>query len=240
MPIFKIAVGMSLAAALFSVSAKDRDLTHRGIVNGAPDQIVSPSTEPRLSQGGAARTICKLEKTITAREARALVLTVATEEDFYPNFVGSIAKVESGFNVVALSNKGAFGLMQLLPETARRFGVDLCDPTSNVRGGIRYLRALHEKYRNPFFILAAYNAGELAVDRSRGVPPFPETVRFVADVINDFYVWPVPGEDASHTRRPQATVAPDLIEPRSPASTPQPAEPAARSRSGDGFVTHLD
>ena len=54
------------------------------------------------------------------------------------------------------------------------------DPEANVRGGVRFLRFLHDRYKNPFFILAAYNAGEEAVQKSRGVPPYPETVRFVA------------------------------------------------------------
>ena len=112
--------------------------------------------------------------------------------------------------------------MQLRPETARRFNVDLCDPEANVRGGVRFLRSLHERYRNPFFILAAYNAGEEAVEKSRGVPPYPETVRFVADVMNDFYAWPDPCAErqdsacrhAGHHR-----------------ATPHAARPGARSPS---------
>ncbi|MGF7056263.1 soluble lytic murein transglycosylase-like protein [Bosea sp. OAE752] len=152
-------------------------------------------------------------------EARALVTRVAMEEDFYPDFVLAVAKIESRFNSVAISEKGAFGLMQLMPETAKRFQVDLCDPVGNVRGGIRFLRALHEKYRNPFYILAAYNAGEDAVEKNRGVPAYPETVRYVAEVINDFYTLPAPGR----------TVA-----GRSPSKAPPGAG------WNDGFVMHID
>lgn len=148
-----------------------------------------------------------------------LVARVAAEEDFYPDFVLSVAKTESRFNSVALSEKGAFGLMQLMPVTAKRFKVDLCDPASNVLGGVRFLRALHQKYRNPFYILAAYNAGEGAVEKNRGVPAFPETIRYVAEVINDFYALPAPGRGAARTSSSKAT---------------------AQAAWNDGFVMHID
>lgn len=182
-----------------------------------------------------------------ANEARALVARIAAEEGFFPEFVHSVAKAESGFNSIALSGKGAFGLMQLEAATAKRFAVDLCDPASNVRGGIRFLRALHTKYRNPLFILAAYNAGEGAVAQNRGVPPFPETVRFIAQVINDFYAWPDPADAAGRTDRGAAQLPgqPDLIEPglSAPAaatSLPKPSAAATRARWDGGFVMHVD
>jgi soluble lytic murein transglycosylase-like protein len=120
---------------------------------------------------------CAEAAALPVEQAKALVARVAAEEAFYPEFVLSVAKIESGFGSTARSDKGAYGLMQLMPDTAQRFKVDLCDPEGNIRGGIRLLRTLHARYRNPFFILAAYNAGEEAVRKSRGVPPFPETVR---------------------------------------------------------------
>jgi hypothetical protein len=132
--------------------------------------------------------------------------------------------------------------MQLMPETAQRFKVDLCDPADNVRGGVRFLRALHEKYRNPFFILAAYNAGEGAVEESRGVPPFPQTVRFVAQVINDFYAWPALA--SSHGRAPdrEANNHSSLIEPGVARATPGTSVPQSspQVRWDDGFVMHVD
>jgi hypothetical protein len=180
---------------------------------------------------------------MTVDEARALVVRIATEEGFDPVFVQSVAKIESHFNSTALSNKGAFGLMQLEPETAQRFKVDRCDPTDNVRGGVRFLRALHNKYRNPFFILAAYNAGEGAVDSSRGVPPFPETVRFVARVINDIYTWPVPGQADSQRDLPRKMAdRPDLTEPGITSAQPRASAPtlSSQARWNDGFVMHVD
>jgi soluble lytic murein transglycosylase-like protein len=188
---------------------------------------------------------CKIGQPLAAAEARALVTKIAAQENFYPDFVLSVARSESEFNSIALSDKGAFGLMQLMPATAERFKVDLCDPAGNVLGGVRYLRALHEKYRNPFFILAAYNAGEEAVERNRGVPPYPETVRFVSQVINDFYTWPAPGGATRHDARGAVSSAPDLIEPAGPhaaanATAAPDTKPTAHAGWEDGFVMHID
>ena len=188
---------------------------------------------------------CAAARALPPDEARALVQGIAARENFYPDFVLSVAKNESGFNSVARSQKGAFGLMQLMPETAARFQVDLCDPAGNVLGGVRFLRALHEKYRNPFFILAAYNAGEAVVEKLHGVPPYPETVRFVAAVINDFYAWPTPGRAPRET--PQGAVSaaagsPGLAEPPAFAKPTATAAPTFTGKSGwdDGFVMHFD
>ena len=105
------------------------------------------------------------------------------EEGFYPEFVLAVAHGESRFDPNALSPKGAIGLMQLEPATAERYKVNICDPADNVRGGVRFLRDLHARYKNPLFILAAYNAGEENLQQYHGVPPYPETVRFVATVV---------------------------------------------------------
>jgi soluble lytic murein transglycosylase-like protein len=125
-----------------------------------------------------------------ASAARDLIEKIAQEEKFYPEFILAVARAESQFQTTATSPRGAIGLMQLEPEIARHYGVNICDPADNVRGGIRFLRDLHSRYRNPLFILAAYNAGERALLEHGGVPPFPETVNFVAAVVNDFYDWP--------------------------------------------------
>jgi len=82
--------------------------------------------------------------------------------------------------------------MQLMPETAGVSPVNPCDAADNVLGGIRYLRYLQSRYQNPLYVLAAYNAGEEAVDRNRGIPPFPETVAYVAQVLDAAYAWPTP------------------------------------------------
>lgn len=98
-----------------------------------------------------------------------------------PKFVLSIISVESNFSVRAQSPKSAMGLMQLIPATAERFNVkNAFDAAQNIRGGIRYLQWLLSYYRgNVELVAAAYNAGENAVDRYLGVPPYPETRDYV-------------------------------------------------------------
>jgi len=98
--------------------------------------------------------------------------------------VHSVIRAESNYNVQAVSNKGALGMMQLIPATARRFGVrNPFDPKQNVEGGVRYLRFLLDYYKNDYpKAIAAYNAGEGAVDRYQGIPPYSETRNYVYQV----------------------------------------------------------
>ena len=104
------------------------------------------------------------------------------------DFVKSVIAVESCYNPKARSAAGASGLMQLMPATARRFGVkNRVDPEQNIHGGIRYLRFLIERYDADLRkVAAAYNAGEGNVDKHGGVPPFRETKRYVGDVFKLF------------------------------------------------------
>ena len=98
--------------------------------------------------------------------------------------VHSVIRAESNYNPHAVSEKGALGLMQLIPATARRFGVqNAFDIRQNVEGGVRYLRFLLDYYRNDYpKAIAAYNAGEGAVDRYQGIPPYSETRNYVYQV----------------------------------------------------------
>ena len=106
--------------------------------------------------------------------------------DLDAGFVTALIRAESNFNPYAVSRKGARGLMQLMPATAERFGVKRSfDPASNVRGGVRYLKALCVRFSNaPELVLAAYNAGEEAVDSYGGVPPYRETVNYVRKILS--------------------------------------------------------
>lgn len=105
-----------------------------------------------------------------------------------PDLVNSVIKAESGFNVRAVSPKGARGLMQLMPETASQLGVpNAFDPQANVEGGTRYLRELLEHYNFDLVkALAAYNAGPRRVEQYGGVPPYYETRAYVARIVRDF------------------------------------------------------
>ena len=98
--------------------------------------------------------------------------------------IKAVMHVESAFNPHAVSNKGAQGLMQLMPETAQRYGAeDLFDPAQNVRAGVLYLKDLQKMFKNNTrLVLAAYNAGENAVLRYKGIPPYDETQDYVRKV----------------------------------------------------------
>jgi membrane-bound lytic murein transglycosylase MltF len=101
-----------------------------------------------------------------------------------PHLVRAVMKMESGGNPNAVSSAGAIGLMQLMPGTAKGLGVDPKDPDRNLEGGIKYLAQLSDKYDGDFTkTLAAYNAGSSRVDSYGGVPPFPETQRYVKNVL---------------------------------------------------------
>ena len=115
----------------------------------------------------------------------AIVNQAADDYAMDKALVQAVIHVESAFNTRAVSSKGASGLMQLMPETARRYGVrDIFDPEQNIMGGVRYLRDLLETFGyNLRLALAAYNAGENSVQRYGGIPPFPETVNYVNRVL---------------------------------------------------------
>jgi hypothetical protein len=100
-----------------------------------------------------------------------------------PRLVRAVIQVESAYQASARSRKGAMGLMQLMPDTARRYSVaDPYDPGSNVDAGARHLKTLLDRFELSL-ALAAYNAGESAVERYRGIPPYPETQNYVLQVM---------------------------------------------------------
>lgn len=115
-----------------------------------------------------------------------LIQRTAARYALDPALLKAVMHAESGFNPQALSPKGASGLMQLMPQTAQRFGVsDVFDPAQNVRGGARYLRILLRQFSGDARLaLAAYNAGEHAVLRHQGIPPYPETRQYVRKVLS--------------------------------------------------------
>jgi len=128
----------------------------------------------------------KLVRTVIVHNPAALsaaVDQIAAQQSLPPELVHSVIRAESNYDPNALSRKGARGLMQLEPETARRFGVDASNPVENLKGGTKYLKYLLERYHGDYSLaLAAYNAGEQSVARYGGVPPFPETQKYVAQV----------------------------------------------------------
>jgi hypothetical protein len=122
-------------------------------------------------------------------EIDSSIVMAAARHNVDPNLVRAVVKVESNFNANAVSRKGAMGLMQLMPSTARSLNVkNPLDPEQNVDAGVRHLKQLLESYGgNVDLTLAAYNAGSGAVARSAGVPHFAETQNYVRRITNLYY-----------------------------------------------------
>ena len=118
-------------------------------------------------------------------EIEAHIREVAVRYDIQPILVAAIVEAESEFNPRAVSRRGAQGLMQLMPRTASSLGVrNVFDPRENIEGGVRHLRYLLDRYPgNVPLALAAYNAGEKAVDYYGGIPPYAETQQYVQKIL---------------------------------------------------------
>jgi soluble lytic murein transglycosylase-like protein len=141
----------------------------------APGRAVAPALPQPASRAQSAPMV-------SAAAIADAVERAAAQHSLPPQLIHSVIKVESNYNPGAVSSKGALGLMQLIPATARRFGVaDVFDPVDNIQGGARYLRYLLDLYGGDYpLALAAYNAGEGAVAKyGTTVPPYPETQNYL-------------------------------------------------------------
>ncbi len=142
----------------------------------APDEVPYPEPE-------AAAPPAPVQRAATAGPYSEIIDRVAAEQNVPARLVRAVIQVESAFNVRARSPKGAMGLMQLMPATARQYAVaDPYDPATNIEAGIKHLKSLLQ--RLPVALaLAAYNAGEAAVQRFNGIPPYPETRNYVSRIL---------------------------------------------------------
>jgi len=134
-------------------------------------------------------TSAEMARALKSPELIALVDEIAQREGVDTHLARAIIQAESAFNYKARSRVGALGLMQLMPSTAERFGVlDPFDPRQNISGGVKYLKWLHDYYSGDLTrVVAAYNAGEGAVNRHKGVPPFRETRAYVPKVLDLYH-----------------------------------------------------
>jgi soluble lytic murein transglycosylase-like protein len=143
----------------------------------APDEVPYPEPEtekpPVVAPVEAASTV----------PYGAIIDRVSAEQGVPVKLVRAVIQVESAYQERARSRKGAMGLMQLMPETARQYAVaDPYDPASNIEAGIKHLKALLQKLPTAL-ALAAYNAGEATVERFHGIPPYPETQAYVSRIL---------------------------------------------------------
>lgn len=159
--------------------------------SGNPFSASAGAPESSLRTNGAGTGLSKTSFGLTKSNPVDLNEAINAASGRYrldPDLVNSVIKAESGFNVRAVSPKGARGLMQLMPGTATQLGVpNAFDPQANIEGGTKYLRELLERYNFDLVkALAAYNAGPQRVEKFGGIPPYYETRAYVARIVRDF------------------------------------------------------
>jgi hypothetical protein len=152
-----------------------------------PDEVPHPEPESPVVQAEGVPPVAALTNVRIERHPRIdpIIDKVAKEQGVDAHLVRAVIQVESGFSPRARSSAGAVGLMQVMPQTAKQYGVTgrrLYDPRANIEAGIKHLKSLLDHL--PLHLaLAAYNAGEGAVQRFQGVPPYPETQKYVSTIL---------------------------------------------------------
>jgi len=177
-----LALLMTLTPPAFA-SSLYRRVDEEGVTH-----FTNAPTDPRFKQvgglSGTAQGWFRLPEVVRTRYSQE-IREIAARHRVDADLVEAVIRVESAFNPRAVSNKGAQGLMQLMPRTASALGVrNVFDPYQNIEGGVRHLRYLLDRYPgNVPLALAAYNAGEKAVDQYRGIPPYGETTQYVQKIL---------------------------------------------------------
>jgi len=168
---------------IFTLRAGGEMVVDAGLVTSiAPDEV--PWPEPAEAVVRAEPRTSSIPARVLSVDARfdPIIRKMAAEKGVDEALVRAVIQIESGYEPRARSGKGAVGLMQVMPATGRRYGItNLYDPSANIRAGVTHLKTLLDRF--PLALaLAAYNAGESAVERFSGVPPYPETVDYVSKV----------------------------------------------------------
>ncbi len=178
----------SVSSTTFVVRADPRTgkLVRRAVPTPAapadPAAAKPTSAKPATSKPGLGKSAAQ-PRAVVHPEISALVEESARAHNVDPLLVHSVIAVESNYDSHAVSSRGAEGLMQLMPPTARMLGIsNSFDPGQNIEAGVRYLKYLQNLYKDDMLALAAYNAGPKSVDKFKSVPPFPETQNYVEQV----------------------------------------------------------
>jgi hypothetical protein len=183
-----------LLALVMLAASPSRAAELSSAATGAPAPVVHKTTvvKPDPRTGKLVRSVVVSSRPMVGKitpptgntiDVNAIVEKAAKAHDVDPLLVHSMIKVESNYNVHAVSNKGAQGLMQLTPPTARMLGVsNSFDPQQNIEAGVQYLKYLKDLYKDDRLALAAYNAGPGAVDKYKWIPPYAETQNYVYQV----------------------------------------------------------
>jgi len=171
------------------------------VPNAQPNDVPVPAPVPLPASADDQRPKAQPAVEVQGPERyRPLVESISRRNGVDPNLIDAVIRTESNYNPWAVSPKGAIGLMQLIPETGRRFGVqNFFDPEQNIEGGVRYIKYLLGMFGgNVDLSLAAYNAGENLVARLGKIPPYPETRNYVRKI------------RAVYTKPSNATIAPSF------------------------------
>ncbi|WP_271410684.1 lytic transglycosylase domain-containing protein [Pseudomonas sp. Q1-7] len=175
-------------ADIFRVVSADGSITLTNIQRTDRKQV-RVARERTLPVKASSLAAASRKRPATAPRYALIVAQAAFDYDLPAELLHAVIQTESNYDPAALSPKGAAGLMQLMPGTARDLGVhDVFDPTANVRGGARYLKRLMRQFDNDLSLaLAAYNAGPGAVlAYGSAIPPYPETQRYVPSVLGHY------------------------------------------------------
>jgi soluble lytic murein transglycosylase-like protein len=180
----KAQVLVGIAGLLFAISAPSTLADRSSVHETNPSKLVPVHVVSPAIAEGRARIASSLRP--SAAELERAVMRAAQQHHVHPALLLAVMKAESSFNPLVISKAGAVGLMQLVPETAMRHGVqNLYDTNENVAGGARHLRyLLNRVHGNTRLALAAYNAGEGKVDRYKTIPPYKETRHYVQKVLS--------------------------------------------------------
>ena len=194
-----------LASLAFSVQSTPAEIYQFIGPNGAISLTNVPS-DPRFRKIEIESS--RFHTTLSERELEPVIRRHSSQHQLHPALIRAIIKAESDFDPRAVSRSGAIGLMQLMPQTAVRLDVrDMYDPDDNVGGGTKYLRQLLNRFHgNLPLALAAYNAGENAVERYQALPPFDETRQYVRKVLRYYRTFLV--RDGVIMERPVSRYAP--------------------------------
>jgi soluble lytic murein transglycosylase-like protein len=173
-------VGQSLQAQeIVTLTSKEGRIIYANTEDFAPSGDNLP-----VSMGDTKRAAKPVLGESAVEAIDGMIDSISEQQGVDPELVRAVARAESNYNPRAVSSRGALGVMQLRPETAKRFGVvNVWDPRQNIEGGVKFLKFLTGMFPNNLpYVLAAYNAGENAVVKHRGIPPFPETRSYVRKI----------------------------------------------------------
>jgi soluble lytic murein transglycosylase-like protein len=178
-------LGAPARAGIYSHTADDGSISLTNVPSDPRFNLLLGESSPPASTTGSSKPA-----PVQGRPYQQVVQEVSQAYGLDSALLNAVISVESGYNPKAVSRKGATGLMQLMPETARRYGVaNALDPRENLHGGARYLKDLLKLFDNDLSLaLAAYNAGEAAVIKhGRRIPPYGETLRYVPKVLDLYH-----------------------------------------------------